>query len=490
MRLSSSSLSTAGAVRRSSRSLLLGLPLWLLALVACGPSNETVDEVPPPPAPKNVVFVLLDTLRADHLSFLGYARPTSPFLDQLAAEGLVFERMVSAAPATFPSVNSLFTSLHPSFFYRTASKDFGIPESRTTMAEIFRDRGFRTAAVSSSPVVRSSPSFFNPDGGFGQGFETFDESCGFAKRHVPPFTAPCVTDRALELLEGFAEAPFLLYVHYLDPHDPYNPPPEAKIFSSPYAGENEFLESGSTFPIRQLLRGQRDDFEIGEGDIEYLRDLYDEEIRAVDDQIRRLVGAVEARGSLEETLFVFVSDHGESFLEHEAVWQHGTSVYQSELHTVLMFYQAGRWPSGDRRSHLACTVDVLPTLLELMDFPPTEEAVGASLLDDSPTRRSSACYSLGRGNWKSQKANLLSLRVGSEKLIYKRQEEVYELYDLATDPMEQQNLATLPEYRERLRALATLLAVWEQDEGGEGPEGTVELDPEAERALRALGYID
>ena len=418
----------------------------------------------------------------------GYPRPTSPFLDQLASQGVLFENMVSAAPATFPSVNSLFTSRQPNIFYQTSAKNFGIPEEMVTLAEIFRNQGLRTAAVSSSPVVRNSPSGFNPTGGFGRGFETFDESCGLKQRSVPAFSAPCITEQAIAALETFGENPFFLYVHYLDPHDPYAPPPTSNQFAGSYQGK-KFIAEGQTYPIRQLLDGKRDDFEIEEEDILHLIALYDGEILAVDGYIEKLFAEFRKKGLMEDTLFVFVSDHGESFLEHEGVWQHARSVYQTELRTLLLFYWQGQWSEGMRRSDVVCTIDVMPSILDLVGLEIPEEVQGRPLFSDSQgNRRDGLCLSAGRANWRAQQSNLLALRLGHEKLIYDRKNDHYEMYNLALDPDEQMNLAEEGK-GERLQALKAILA--ELDKGTRNSEGeAVQLDPEAEKALRALGYID
>lgn len=483
--------------RHTRASAPLTLPLAVLALLAAAGCTR-----PEPPGPRNVVLVLTDTLRADHLGVYGYGRDTSPFIDRLAAEGVLFEDVVSAAPATFPSVNSLFTSRSPDVFYHTSSEDFGIPEELPTLAELLRDAGFRTAAVSASPVVRAAPSYFNPYGGFGQGFEAFDESCGYREEYVPGYSSDCVTDRALEHLallleksqDGTSEddaqpQPFFLYVHYLDPHDPYAPPQERRRFSAETTSEHEYIRGGRTFPITRTLFGGQPTVTWDEGDIEHLVNLYDDEIHAVDSEIGRLIGALEERGVLDDTLVVLVSDHGESFLEHGAI-QHGQSVYQSEIHVPLIF----RWPglAPTRRPEPVCSVDVMPTVLALLRRPIPESLVGVPLLGEGApeSRPSSLCFAAGRADWRSQSANLLALRRERAKIIYDRRRDHYEIYDLRGDPHEKNNLA--PESWDAaardLRALRAALDTF-GDLTPLAGDAAIELDPEAERALRALGYI-
>jgi arylsulfatase A-like enzyme len=293
-------------------------------------------------------------------------------------------------------------------------------------------------------------------------------------------------EKTVEVLDTFGDDRFFLYVHVLDPHDPYVPPEENKIFGEPYEGK-DFIAEGRTFPVKQLLNGARDDFTLEPADIQHFIDLYDAEILAVDGHLRQLFAQFEARGLLEDTLFVFVSDHGESFLEHEGVFQHGTSLYQSEIHTLFLLYRKGHWSGGERRGELACTIDVMPTVLEIAGLPTPEGTEGMSLLNlDRAGRRGKLCHSAGRADWRAQQANLLALRAGSEKLIFDRGADHYELYDLSRDADETNNLASSD--NPRLAPLRTVLETW--DQSLDGQEGSVELDPEAEKALRALGYID
>lgn len=466
--------------------------LWMIALLAVGLGGCAQER--PEPRPKNVLILMIDTLRADHLGAYGYPRETSPVLDQLAAEGILFEDVTSAAPTTFPSVNSLFTSRTPDLFYRTSSRDLGIPEELTTLAEALRDAGLQTAAISPSPVVRQAPSFFNPDGGFGQGFDRFDETCGYKERHVPSYTTPCVNEKALEILDDLTADgnPFFFYVHYLDPHDPYVPPEENRVFSAGYESELQFVSEGRTYPLTQALFGTGEPVDYSERDIQHMIDLYDDEIRGVDTAIGELLARLEERGVLDDTLVVVVSDHGESFLEHPTAWQHGRSVYQSELHVPLLFRWPGGLPAGERRSEAVCSIDVMPTILELMGLEPVEGMVGSSLLGPDAAGRESneICFAAGRANWKAQNANLLALRQGRAKIIYDRGQDAYEVYNLSSDAGEKNNLApeSWDQAPQNMLSLRTALDLF-GDLTPLGADEAVALDPEAEKALRALGYI-
>jgi hypothetical protein len=174
----------------------------------------------------NVIIVLVDTLRADHMSTYGYTRPTTPYLDTLAETSFVFERARSQAACTFPSVNTLFTSRYAFDYYQLPEGEMGIPDRFPTIAELLHDQGYATAAVSASPIVRVTPSDHNPSAGFGAGFDVFDETCLWD-------TAACVNLRAQKLLADLEE-PFFLYLHYMEPHSYYDPF-RSRTCSSPMA---------------------------------------------------------------------------------------------------------------------------------------------------------------------------------------------------------------------------------------------------------------
>jgi arylsulfatase A-like enzyme len=441
--------------------------------------------------PDNVVLIVVDTLRADHLGTYGYERDTSPFLDDLAARGVVFENAVSAAPATFPAVNTLLTSASPHVFYDNNAHDLGIPAEMTTLAEVFHAAGFRTGAVSASPIVRRSPSRLNRRGGFHQGFERFDERCSNARK-APPFSAGCVTRQALRMLRTFGRDRFFLYVHYLDPHAPYRPPPTFPRFGSAYE-DKPFVGLGEIGPITGWRYGGGPDPHLTARDVQHLRDLYDAEILAVDHNLRRLLHGVRQRGRFDDTLFVIVADHGESFMEH-GHFAHAKNVYQPVLHVPLIFYWSQRWQGGARRTDLACGVDVMPTILALAGIPAPSGMQGRPLLGRRPERRHGprSCYSEGRAGGRALQQQVSSLRRGSTKIIY-FPKAPHEVYDLAADPGESNDLAASDSAQgdERVRRMVAAAHDW-QIKLGARPAGTpsLTLDPDAEQALRALGYLD
>jgi len=279
--------------------------LVFLMIVGCG---RVPIAGPDAPAPPNVIIVLVDTLRADHMSLYGYERATTPFIDKFAADAIVFEHARSQANCTFPSVNSLLTSRYPGIFIRQEKGQLGIPEDIPSIAEILSAVGYNTIAVSASPIVRATPNRYNPNGGFDRGFDTFVEGCVW--RH-----GACVNKKVFDQLD-LAKSPFFMYVHYMEPHGPYLPPENySRRFAGDYKG-HDFIATGDPNPIAKMLYNDGPELDITDGDIQHLVDLYDDEIRYFDRVFRRLVQNLEERGLLDHTLIVFAADHGEEFMEH------------------------------------------------------------------------------------------------------------------------------------------------------------------------------
>jgi arylsulfatase A-like enzyme len=436
----------------------------------------------------SIVVILIDTLRADRLSSYGHDAATSPFLDRLAAEGVRFENVFAAAPTTFPSVSSLFTSRSPVEFHTPEARELGIPGEFVTVAEVLRQHGYETGAVSGNPIVRRHPGTGDDraDGGFDQGFEHFDEQCSARTlEDVAPHSAPCITERALAMLDGFGEGPFFLYVHYLDPHHPYAPPPEWDRFTGPYTGP-WYIKRGLTGPIMWWLYDGGEDPHVDADDIRHLQGLYDGEIRSVDANVQRLSRWFTDRG--RDTLFVVVSDHGESLMEHRQMG-HGASLYQTEVAVPLIFHWRARWEKGEIRRDLACTIDVMPTILDLVGLPVPETARGRALFaDGAPRDAERACFAAGRMNWETMDAALFGVRIGNDKMIYDPVANRSELYDLGSDPGEAQDLATGGGASPRAEALREAMAAALRD-ARPGGDRHRPIDPALKRALEALGYM-
>jgi arylsulfatase len=421
----------------------------------------------------NVIIVLVDTLRADHMSTYGYTRPTTPYLDTLAETSFVFERARSQAACTFPSVNTLFTSRYAFDYYQLPEGEMGIPDRFPTIAELLHDQGYATAAVSASPIVRVTPSDHNPSAGFGAGFDVFDETCLWD-------TAACVNLRAQKLLADLEE-PFFLYLHYMEPHSYYDPPPDyQRVFAGDYEG-HDFIAAGNPVPIEDMLFADGPQLDISDADIQHLVDLYDDEIRYFDSQFQSLAQQLESSDLLDRTVFLFTADHGEEFMEHGQMG-HCRGVWDTLTRVPLIIRLPGGG-DGARISAPVQLVDVLPTVLDLLQVPSDQLALeGASLRPIFESRDPIGQFAY------SDQSRFRAVDDGRWHLILDGVERTSTLYDVVDDPLEQHDRfrAGHPE----VDRLGAALNAWLKQTGQwVGFDKALAASKAKEEELRALGYL-
>jgi len=347
---------------------LVGL-LLLAAGLGCGGVGDRPD----------VLLVTIDTLRADHLKIYGFAHETSPSIDELARQGVTFERAVAAAPATAPSHASIMTSRYTrrhSIGFRNGATKLS---TEGTLAELLRDAGYRTAAFVSNMVLQRRV-------GLDKGFDVYDDALTTSetnRKYILERRAPDTTDRALAWLSEQGREPVFLWVHYQDPHGPYTPPSElVGRFPMPNDGGGELPllsdDSGkSGIPAYQAIEGLRHLHEY--------RSRYASEIRAVDDQLGRLLRAIEARAAERGSVVLLTADHGESFGERDRYLVHFYTTTPENAHVPMIVRARGLPPS--RRTDPVHHVDVMPTLLELAGVEVPNDVDGLAL---GPLLRSGA----------------------------------------------------------------------------------------------------
>jgi arylsulfatase A-like enzyme len=438
---------------------------WALIASAC-------DRPPSRPAADNVLLLVVDTLRADHTSLYGYPRRTTPALERLAASAVVFEQARSQAACTFPSVNSLLTGRHPAEFLGAFYGDFSIPARLPTLAERLQERGWATFAASASAVVRATPSPVNLVGGFGRGFDRFDEHCTGRD-------AACLTARLGKFLDRRASR-FFAYVHFMEPHHPYAPPPaHARRFATA-GGTRPWILAGDPDPIERALSAGAP-VDVTRAELAQLVDLYDDEIAYLDAQLDALFGDLARRHLLDRTLIVLAADHGEMFLEHGDI-KHCRQLWDTVVRTPLVVW----WPDrpGRRVTAPVENVDLVPTVLD---------ALGVRVPDAVFDGRSLRPLLDGRADPGPRYAHgvqaaLRSVTDGRYKLIVDVVAGTARLYDLARDPGEHEERgAVLPAERARLgEALAAHVTA---HEGADAGARSAARAAEVERALRALGYV-
>jgi arylsulfatase A-like enzyme len=336
------------------RTTLSGLALLM---VACGPFSGE----PAPPRPRSILLVSIDTLRADHLGAYGYPRPTSPFLDELAGEGTLFETAISSAPWTLPAHASLFSGLYPST-HRAVDGSEAIADTVTLAAEIFQQEGFATGGFVASWFVSENYGF---DRGFDQ-FESFQQT--LKNNHKNKIPAAQVVNGAVDWLQANGENPFFLFVHLYDAHFNYNPPAEhGALFETGYVGPRPLYRNYFFYGENQMDPGLLAQ-EIA---------MYDGEIHYIDAELRRLHEKLEEMGLANDVLVVVTADHGEEFFERGS-WGHAHTLYDEVIRVPLIARGPGVM-AGQRWQDQVRHVDLLPTLLEAFELPAAGGLHGRSL---------------------------------------------------------------------------------------------------------------
>lgn len=316
--------------------------------------------------PLNVIIMGVDTLRPDHLSCYGYQRKTSPNIDRLAAGGALMLHNVSQAPWTLPSFASLLTSLYP----HQHGASSGLSQIRTgfpTLGSILLENGYTTAALVNSRVL-------NPELKLDRGFEFYD----------PPGPVPRLADedtrQALAWIDKQTK-PFFLFLHYFDPHEPYAPPaPCDTLYDPGYSGNlaRKAFVLADEFPDH-MIAGSETMRRATPEDWAHVNALYDGEITFTDAAVGELIKGLGERGLLKRTLLVLVGDHGEEFYEHKS-FGHGHSLHSEVINVPLIFSLPGVIAGNARISDQTRSIDVLPTVLDVLGIKAQGNFEGTSLV--------------------------------------------------------------------------------------------------------------
>ena len=514
---------------RGSALLLLSMPLGLLApgiapSLGAVPAEGTDTRPVPEAGAPNLVLLVLDTLRADHLGCYGYERPTSPHLDALAAGGQIYLHAQSAATHTSASHATVCTGLLPSE-HGVTSPLVGLRAEAPTLAGALAEAGWNTAGVTSNFVVRRQS-------GFGRGFHYYDDTLvvpaglatavnwissdsgvGAVLGRVPIFLrfgiskalgavlrekvnmhAGMTQERAalaLDQLEA-AERPYFLFVNYMDVHAPYDPPPaEREAFLRNDAGR--FRSGLNTNVFQNMLQDLERRVLAGEShaeEIAALVDLYDGEIAHLDSQLPRLWERVfeRSRAHGRETLLVIVSDHGEMFAEHGRM-THAQELYEECLHVPLIL--AGSLVAPGRVEETVSTMDVPATLLAAAGLAP----IGRSQdLRADPTRPAGHVLAEdGRALTAAHfdRIHAVALYAGRIKGVFGLDEEQQQFVHRSSFLLDQDPAERTPQGGEVLRAfLAWQEAWWERYLLGRSKYTGTGLSAQDRDALAALGYVE
>ena len=484
--------------------LTLWIPLSVCSLLAgCA-------DAPEPPRP-NVLILTIDSLRADHLGCYGYERETSPNLDALAAESVLFERAYAHAPFTAPSHASLLTSLHIKSHGVQAWAESLTPGAHN-LAERLGPAGYRTGAFHNHPGLRTS-----------QLTRSFDEVQERAFEEAPKTVAA-----VLDWVDGSTQ-PFAAWVHLWDVHRPYGfrdwqPEHFAERVERPademtlaFAEERfgaappgfgvQLGRSESTYnlnPVRRSALAQKWGPNHEAANLDYLANRYDGGVWYADRGLGLLVDGLRARGLLENTILVITADHGEALAERTPCYfTHDPFLFEETLHVPLVVRLPGGAHAGARVDSLVRHVDVVPTIHELLDLPLLGDEQGASLvplLEGGPpglqlllaetrtksAKESGARIAPGEAGWLEERVALFD---GHFKAIHDRSAGTWSLYDLDQDPGERVDLAVDPAHSARLASLQEAMRIYEATLPAAG-DTSAELTGDLQQLLSDIGYLD
>ncbi|MBI4517709.1 MAG: sulfatase [Deltaproteobacteria bacterium] len=454
---------------------------------------------------QETALISVDTLRADHLGSYGSSESLTPHLDRLGADGVVFEHSITSSPWTLPAMASLFTGLYPRHHgagtitnHRTPLGRAPLPPGSWTVATALRERGYRTHAIVTNPYLALHY-------GLGEGFDAYEnitiESEAFLSFRettagrllnwlrpdlVIGDRGETVSRRAQQWLATVDPAqPFLLWLHYLDPHPPYSRAGVTRHKSLRGDMAFEPATAGSaplSLTSPDVARLRSGEIRLSDAEKESVRTLYRAEVASVDAAIGSVLDALDARGLREQTLVVCIADHGEEFWEHGGV-EHGHTVYEELVRVPLLMRWPGRLPHT-RIGQLTRIIDVAPTILDLLGPPAPAGLDGTSLVPLLRGEKVAPRTALTENMLFAEER--VGLRTAGHKYV-RWPSGKEEVYNLLQDPRELRDLAGIDAAVSPLRQLFAELdrSTIVRPESVLAPA----LGEKTRSALRALGYL-
>jgi arylsulfatase A-like enzyme len=395
--------------------------IGLLVLIILVFQNQSIirDNKKTPPSSMNCLLITIDTLRADYLGCYGNKSVNTPNIDELSEKGIIFTKTYCNEPLTGPSHATIFTSLYPRQ-HTVLKNGYSLPENITTLTEILYEEGYNTAGFVGAFPVSSKLNF-------SQGFIVFDDYFSplislsrlsllkilnhlkfISTKGIVQRRAEDVSDSFLKWFENQNNRPFFVWLHYFDPHTPYDPPDE-------YRPEKDIQDEHSL-----------------------MKELYAGEIDYVDREIGRVFQTLTDNMLLDDTVILIIADHGESLGEHDYFYDHGYYLYQPSAKIPFIIYSPTLTSfAGVKIEEEVSTIDVAPTILDLLEFKPKPEMEGESLLPVISGREHTQYIYMETYDEERELKGIIS---EDRKLVYNQKENEIEIYDLNKDPEELTNL--------------------------------------------------
>ena len=443
------------------------------------------------PGPPNVLLLTVDTLRADHLGAYGSKDARTPNMDELAAEGMLFERASTPMPLTRPAHFSIFTSLYPRE-HGVLNNTMNLPAANETLAERLRDAGYRTGAF---VAVR----LLSEEAGAAQGFATFR---GVEANRNHRNARKVVTEALDWLREQPKQTPFFLWVHLFDPHLPYRPPPKFQRGLDPQLAHE--LPGLSWDRLIRIAKSHEGD--IPSKVLQHALSLYRGEVEFTDHWVGQLLTGVERVRGLEDTIVAFTADHGECF-DHGVYFEHADCLYEGAIRIPMILRHPASFPAGRRWRGRVSSIDLAPTLLKAAGLSVPEQFSGRAIQDLVEDDERDVLLQYPFYEKEDARQRILKLEViqsvAGEPLVptvldqekvglvgrhwkYLRSQNDEKLYDHRSDPAEEKNLSGSREQIRsdldgKLDALLDRHALTVLD-----PE---QINPQLRATLEALGYL-
>ena len=452
----------------------------------------------------NVILIVIDALRPDHLSFNGYNRKTCPNIDRIAGDGVFFPNTYTALPRSDPTITSMMTGMYPHSHGVRLVANNKVKPSITTLAEILKSHGYRTALTKPGSII--------PEG-YDRGFEDFDLFSWKVKNklkrgiykvlHKGNFMSDAEQrfSVAKEWIGNNLGKNFFMTIITNDLHWPYPiPKPFDHIFDPDYKGKHTFSDrDGGTVSRGDLIFGVKS---LPKEEIDHAIAHYDGGIRYTDQHLGNLLEFLKDKSIYDDTLIIITSDHGEHFGEHGYYFQHGSSLYQPSLNSTLIMSCPKKLPKNKKVKGKVQVIDIMPTVLDILGIPLVDDVEGHSLLpliegkvdqvrdfvfaegiEDHFKQDKRMFVSGVKGKWRA-------MIVDDWKIIYipHPKNDIFELYNLAEDPKEEHNL--MDKEKEKAEEMKKKILEFLKGQSNEGDVKVEDLTEKSKKLLIKAGYLE
>jgi arylsulfatase A-like enzyme len=419
----------------------------------------------------NIILISIDTLRADHLGCYNYPRNTSPSLDKFRGNAVLFRCCIAQSSSTLTSHASMLTSLIPSHHGAFFVREQALPDNSQTMAELLKQKGYRTISFNDGGQI--APKF-----GLNQGFDRYESMSDNIKAEHLNFYR--VVTKTMTWLDQHPNEKFFLFLHTYETHHPYTPKKrQLKLFESNYNGDLNWQ-----ITVEMIEKINKGEIKLTDEDKQHIINTYDAEIRSMDESFGLLIRYLKEKKLYDNTLIIFTSDHGEEFGEHGIWATHSHTLFNDQLHVPLLLKLPGSKFAARKVDHLVRSIDILPTVLDLLGEKMSKDFEGSSLvplMKGIPPKKPVFAIS---------QRDMQQTYVSAYWSIMTRKWKLYDskLYDLLNDPGELKDIAG--SHEDLKTNLQKYALKYIKRKKAKISAKKVTLDDELREKLKSLGYLD